>query len=811
MGNFVFHIGMVELASYWKAACSPKVFIRPHALNKTQIAWWKKLYFHGLGEFFYLNGIVAGEDDFMQLVAEGTAVKSATNDLNATKALVPVGGGKDSIVTLELLKTAGLEIIPFMLNPREASERTVGIAGFSTDNSIVIQRSLDQQLLELNKQGFLNGHTPFSALLAFCSALAAVASGAKYIALSNESSASQSTVPGTNINHQYSKSFEFEKDFVGYARKYLHPGLAYFSFLRPVNELQIAWLFSGFPQHFDSFRSCNVGSKTDSWCGSCPKCLFTYSILSPFVPPEELQSIFGKDLFADEGLLPVFDELTGKAAIKPFECVGTPGEVQAALAKTIRDFEGKPLPVLLKHFLTTVPPATMETLLNSFEEENFLPEAFTQILKDALFRKQKTAFRDFLENVLDGNNKVLLLGFGREGRSSYRLLRTYFPELEIGIADRMQSLEGSKELAKDKFLIFHLGEGYKNAIGKYNFVFKSPGVSLSDFPPFDESKISSQTDLFLRFYRNQTIGVTGTKGKSTTASLVVHLLKEAGRKAVLLGNIGVPAFDLIDKIEGETVVVFELSAHQLEYLHSSPRVAVLLNVFPEHLDYFGSFEKYRAAKLNIFKHQLPGDVTISEKTIQYEELQAPFDLTLLPLKGAHNQKNILAALQAVAVFGVDPKEGLSNLKSFRPLPHRLEFVGNFGGIQFYNDSISTVPESAIAAVETLEQVKSLILGGHDRGIDYSGLVGYLSNCDIATIVFLGKAGETMRNLFEREENLHANLFTVNNLEEAMNVVKANSRQGGICLLSPAAASYDQYHNFEHRGDTYKALVRKMFA
>lgn len=809
--NFVFHIGMVELISYWKAACPPQLIIKPHSLNKEQIAWWKKLYFHGLGEFFYLNGIDATEDNFMQITTEGAPTKPISSELSEAKVLIPVGGGKDSIVTLELLKTANFDTIPFVLNPREASQRTIEIAGFSMEDSIVINRGLDKQLIDLNEEGFLNGHTPFSALLAFSSSLAAVASATKYIALSNESSANESTVPGSKINHQYSKSFEFEQDFIAYAKKYLHPYLTYFSFLRPVNELQIAKLFSGFPQHFRSFRSCNVGSKTDIWCGSCSKCLFTYSILSPFIEPKELKAVFGKDLFADENLLPILDELTGRSAIKPFECVGTPDEVQAALVDVINKYKGDGLPFLLEQSKVVTSSHHFDQLLNSYEEENYLPNKFDKVLRHTLFQSQRPNFKAFLENLLEGNKKVLLLGFGREGRSSYKLLRSYFPELEICIADQQQQIDGLQELKNDKYLTFHLGDNYKDAVSKYKLVLKSPGVSFKDFPIPDVTIISSQADLFLRYFRNQTIGVTGTKGKSTTASLIAYLLEKSGKKTVLLGNIGVPAFDMIDQIDEQTIVVFELSAHQLEYLHSSPQVAVLLNVFPEHLDHFESFEKYREAKLNIFKHQKTGDTAISEAKLKSEGLELPFDSKLLPLKGAHNQKNILAALQAVSAFGIDKKELLPFLKSFKPLPHRMEFVGEFGGVQFYNDSISTVPESAIAAMETLQNVETIILGGFDRGIDYSGLVDYLVKYPIRSIIFLGKAGETMFALFQQENQLFANLFLVNNLKEALSIVRNNSGQGAVCLLSPAAASYDQFHNFEHRGDVYKELIGEMFA
>jgi len=292
----VFHIGLIELVSYWKCACPPRVIIKPGFLSPDQIKWWKKLYFSGLGEFFYMNEIQADQESFMEVDCHSDKVfQPISSDSQSGKVLVPVGGGKDSVVTLELLKDK-YKVVPFIVNQREASRQTVINAGFAEKDIFQIVRKIDPLLLKLNEEGFLNGHTPFSALLAFVSLYAAAISGCRHIALSNESSANEPTTLD-GVNHQYSKTYEFEKDFREYVFKYISPDLNYFSFLRPLDEYTIACMFSKFPNHFYSFKSCNAGSKTDEWCGKCPKCLFTYIILSPFIERRTLVKIFGKDFF----------------------------------------------------------------------------------------------------------------------------------------------------------------------------------------------------------------------------------------------------------------------------------------------------------------------------------------------------------------------------------------------------------------------------------------------------------------------------------------------------------------------------------
>jgi UDP-N-acetyl-alpha-D-muramoyl-L-alanyl-L-glutamate epimerase len=385
LSGIIFYIGMIELISYWKAACPKIVVIKPFALNEDQKNWWKNIYFQGLGEFFFLNSISASEDDFMNIIAESDDVSEKMLFKLDDSNIIPVGGGKDSTVTIELHSDTKEKNLLFILNPRKACNDTAETAGYNVDQVIEIKRTIDPVLLKMNDEGFLNGHTPFSALLAFVSLLAAAVTGKRNILLSNESSANESTVSGSKVNHQYSKSYEFEKDFREYVDKYISSDFNYFSFLRPINELQIAKLFSQFPKYHHVFRSCNAGSKTDSWCGECPKCLFTAIILSPFISRSELTDIFGKNILDDPKLLFYFKQLYGEEETKPFECVGTIDDVNVALVMVVKKYNEN-IPFLLKHYreseeykkYSMVDPAV---LLKQFNSEHFLEKYFEEILK----------------------------------------------------------------------------------------------------------------------------------------------------------------------------------------------------------------------------------------------------------------------------------------------------------------------------------------------------------------------------------------------------------------------------------------------
>lgn len=392
LSRLIFSLGMVEVVSYLKATCSKTLNVEANYLTEKEANWWKKLYVKGLGEFFYLNQITI-DDNFLNIISNTDKKEVITdvesNNLSNHQVLVPIGGGKDSAVSLELLKDK-LDRYCYVINPRGATTDTINVAGLE-ENAIFANRVLDRKLIELNDQGFLNGHTPYSAIVAFSSVIAAYINGIKYCALSNESSANESTVENTDVNHQYSKSFEFEKDFVDYELENINSGVNYFSILRPLAELQIAKLFAGYKQYHSIFRSCNSGSKDNIWCASCPKCLFVYIILAPFLSKEEMINIFGRDMLDDEEMKDNLEKLVGVQTEKPFECVGSRDEVNLALQMTNRKYisEKETIPVLLSYYNSlNIELIDEDSILKSFDEVNLIPDE----LKDVYSKSKSNGY-----------------------------------------------------------------------------------------------------------------------------------------------------------------------------------------------------------------------------------------------------------------------------------------------------------------------------------------------------------------------------------------------------------------------------------
>ncbi|MCD6091244.1 MAG: UDP-N-acetylmuramoyl-L-alanine--D-glutamate ligase [Bacteroidales bacterium] len=432
------------------------------------------------------------------------------------------------------------------------------------------------------------------------------------------------------------------------------------------------------------------------------------------------------------------------------------------------------------------------------------------------------------------NKRIAILGFGMEGQSTFRFLSKHFPEHIFLIADQNKEVRDHPRLQHSNHLI-STGKSYLGALEKDDFVIKSPGIKLPADCKLDSSALFSQTDLFIQAFHKQIIGITGTKGKSTTSSLLLKILIDQNKKAILIGNIGKPAFDYWDKIEEDTLIVFELSAHQLEFVRYSPDYSILLNLFPEHLDYFKTKENYFRAKLNIAKFQTehdffflgdPSNENSIKSSIQNIPYKSAYNLInnaicrnstseeliqtneMLYLKGLHQLKNCIPLLDLVQVLKLDEVSTLQSIKNFKPLPHRIEFIGAINGLHFYNDSISTIPEASIEALKALVNVDYLILGGLDRKLNYQKLYDFLEHYPLKIVFFIGPAGKRMFE--ELTSNSKFNKVYIEKFQSFEIYLKELIEQNkdAICLLSPAAASYDEFKNFETRGNFFRTLIEK---
>lgn len=365
--TFFFHLGLMEILSYWKAACPARILIHCGQPPPKVLPFWTKLFRLGLSEFYFVNKIAPNEA-LPEIAFEGPEISMARPS-STSGGLILCAGGKDSAVSLELLKSVDHHRA-FCLNPTPAALATIERAGY--ERPLVVRRYIDPELLRLNAAGYLNGHTPFSAYLAFLSSLAAYSNGLAYVIASNEKSANEpnTTQGDLVVNHQYSKTFEFETDFRKYGSEFLTDSVSYFSFLRPLNELQIARLFARFPDQHDVFRSCNRAQATNSWCGECPKCAFVFAALVPFLGLDKTCKIFGQNLFDKQIILEHLQALAGETGHKPLECVGTYEETRWALSAAGIRSGSRPDP----------------KILGQFAAEHYLPADYAELLKKVVLQ-----------------------------------------------------------------------------------------------------------------------------------------------------------------------------------------------------------------------------------------------------------------------------------------------------------------------------------------------------------------------------------------------------------------------------------------
>lgn len=387
-----FNYGLVNIINYYKLSCPKTIVIEAGFIDEYQIQFFKKLIFNGLSEYFYRNNIDLSYEEFTNFEIKSNKTFNFTCNNKLDGNLILVGGGKDSIVSLELLEEEHNKNICFLFErsiyPKNIpSYNSIYTAGYTDDDIVIFHSEIDPLLLTLNKEGFLNGHIPVSSQLAFSSFIMAYLNNKQCIIVSNEASSNEGNIKGKNINHQYSKSIEFENDFRDYINKYFTKNISYYSLLRPLLEIQIAKIFAKHTKYHNIFRSCNLSSKNTStnWCGKCPKCLFIFIILSPFIEIDKLTNIFGTNMLEDKTLLETFKELLGYAKNKPFECVGTINEVRYACSKTIINLNNNniKLPYLLEYYSNNY-PSYNENIENYFNNINNVPDKYIEKIKKEL-------------------------------------------------------------------------------------------------------------------------------------------------------------------------------------------------------------------------------------------------------------------------------------------------------------------------------------------------------------------------------------------------------------------------------------------
>lgn len=368
--------------SYYKAYVPEYLICRAFALDKQTALWLTKVYELGLAEFAHRNHLnLRGKINFDSEME--SLPQSVSLDL-PDRVLVPVGGGKDSIVTLETLKSAGMDMTLFALTRANGAAAptadTIKLSGLA---SIQVSRTLSPNLFELNKTGVYNGHIPITAIVSTIALTCAVLYGFKSVVMSNERSAN---VPNfDDVNHQYSKSFEFEQDFARYVHKHVSPDLEYFSFLRPLSEIDIARRFSKLDKYHFAFRSCNTAFKQDEaasgkkWCCDCPKCRFVFLALSPFIEKTKLTDIFGRNMLDDPAQIPGFSELCGLSAHKPFECVGEIEE-SASVMKHLSQDKSWQNDAVPKTLGAKIVQSDFDTLFE-INSDHALPNKYWEILR----------------------------------------------------------------------------------------------------------------------------------------------------------------------------------------------------------------------------------------------------------------------------------------------------------------------------------------------------------------------------------------------------------------------------------------------
>ncbi len=833
--------------SYYKFYCGPaeranpaqrgatKVKL-PYALSKGEAEFWNIVYKKGLGDFFYKNNLnpkISPQFPYKK----NTKISNLKFKISNSRCLVGIGGGKDSIVAAELLKQNGFDITAFVVQTNKESALINSIIETIGIGDLKIQRFLDWQVFQQHQY---NGHIPISAVYAFLGVFAAALYNYSYVIMGNEYSSNFGNLKykGLLVNHQWSKSFEFEKLFQDYVKNSISPDIFYFSLLRPFYEIRIVKMFAQYKKYFPHFSSCNSNFKINPnhreslhqsalsqrksamlqgnmlWCGQCAKCVFAFTLLSAYLGKKELLDIFGKNLYEDKNLLPLFKDILGFGTMKPFDCIGTFQEARVAMHLAKKNFSkdfivaqlsGPTPPSGVRPSLAGSGPAKLADKMN----DTILIEDYARAkLSPEVFKTQK-------ENSIPehfkflGMESALILGYGKEGKITEKYLKKYYPKIKIGIA----------EIHNEKEVFRVVPRKIPRHSAAFDIAIKTPGIKkeLVKIP------YTTATNIFFSRIsgKNTIIGVTGSKGKSTTSSLIYHILKTAGKNVELLGNIGKPMLQaLLKPVPKDRIFVLELSSYQLDDIKFSPDIAVVTNLFPEHMDFHGNVKKYYETKKNIIQFSRyagsrearqnyfiynPKNAEMKKWLKDYKGKAMPFSKKTYQsnLIGEHNKSNVQAAVSVTKILGIPENIIKKAAKNFKGLPHRLELVGEFKGIKFYDDAISTTPESTIQAIQALKNVDTIFLGGQDRGYDFSQLEKTIKKYKIKNVVLFPDSGKKIS-----KSTKGLNVLKTHSMQEAVKFAFQNTKKGSVCLLSCASPSYSLWKNFEEKGNQFKLFIKK---
>jgi len=439
------------------------------------------------------------------------------------------------------------------------------------------------------------------------------------------------------------------------------------------------------------------------------------------------------------------------------------------------------------------------------------------------------------------NKNIAILGFGKEGKSTYNFIRRYSNQ-KLTILDKNDITKNNESLLQDENLKIITGENYLENLEQYDLIIKAPGIALLDIDITNiEKKLTSQLELILEINKKNIIGITGTKGKSTTSSLLYKIIKNQNENTFLLGNIGNPILDYIEQFNEKSCLIIEMSSHQLEYIKESPHIGVILNLYQDHLDHTGTLEKYHNDKMHMFKYQEKTDIGIYDGQNEYlinlinknnyksklynfkvneksdiyvENNKIYYNNEMIydgnqkrNLIGSHNLKNIMVTLLITKLLNLDIQKATKTINEFKPLEHRLELVGTYNNITYFNDTIATIPEATINGINGLGNVDTLIFGGMDRNIDYKSFIEFLKNSKITNLIGLPETGY---KICEQIKETNKNIYKVETLDEAVEIADKVTKPNHICLLSPAASSYNKFKNFEEKGNYYKNVIKNKY-